>query len=83
MLKLRYKEIMDTPIIKKIKIMCGCCTSPLNVFVAAVTELECTYGVIPCSCKGVPPTQPEKAKVIFLDYARAKKAEARASKRKK
>lgn len=61
--------------------MCGCCTAPLTVFVAAVTELECTYGVIPCACKGVPPATPEKAKVIFLDYARARRSVANKKKK--
>lgn len=76
---------MDTPSIpqiKKIKIMCGCCAAPLSVFTAVVSEQECVYGVIPCACKGVPPAEPEKAKVIFLDYARAKRAERLKSKKK-
>lgn len=59
---------------KKIKLICGCCATPLNAFVVSAAPEEIIYGIIPCKCKGVPPTPPEKAQVIMLDLYRAKRA---------
>lgn len=67
---------------RKLKLICGCCASPLEAFVFAITTEETVYGILPCKCKGVPPTPPEKAQVIMLDFHRAKRAERLKAKKK-
>lgn len=67
---------------KKIKLICGCCATPLDAFVVSAVLEEIIYGIIPCKCKGVPPTPPEKAQVIMLDFHRTKRAERLKAKKK-
>jgi hypothetical protein len=74
--------VTDQASTRKIRLICGCCAAPLDAFVVSVVAEETIYGIIPCKCKGIPPTPPEKARVIMLDFHRAKRVEMLKSKKK-